>query len=541
MNLVQRLLQALKAQGAGQVFGIPGDFALPLFRVIETAGILPLYTLSHEPAVGFAADAAARASMGLGVAAVTYGAGALNMVNAIAGAYAEKVPVVVVSGAPGSGEAGSGLLLHHQAKTLDSQFKIYREITCEQVRLDDAARAPLQIAQVLARCRRQSEPVYIEIPRDMAERPCGAVEALADVPVDEQLLDACAVEIVQRLAQARSPVLMVGVEVRRFGLEEPVALLGRRLGLPIVTSFMGRGLLASQDATLAGTYLGVAGVPEITQLVEGSDALFLLGEILSDTNFAVSQSRIDLRKAIQALDGRVSMGYHTYAPVPLPALIDALLQRATGPARPVPTMQPAVYPAGLADDDEPVTPNDIVAAINDLMAAHGRMPIAVDVGDCLFAATDIEPTALVAPGYYASMGYAVPAGLGLQAATGLRPLVLVGDGAFQMTGWELGNCRRYGWDPIVLIFNNGGWGMLRAIQPASPLHDLDRWDFAHMAEGMGGAGRHVATRRQLRQALEHAWNQRGRFQLIDIAIAPDAISQALQRFVAGVGRLNAAH
>ena len=433
------------------------------------------------------------------------------------------------------------LLLHHQAKTLDSQFKIYREITCEQVRLDDAARAPLQIAQVLARCRSQSEPVYIEIPRDMAERPCAPVEALPETPVDAQLLDACAAEIVQRLAQARSPVLMVGVEVRRFGLEEPVARLGRRLGLPIVTSFMGRGLLAGQDATLAGTYLGVAGVPEITQLVEGSDALFLLGEILSDTNFAVSQSRIDLRKTIQALDGRVSMGYHTYAPVPLPALIDALLQRATAPARPVPSMPPAAYPAGLVDDDEPVTPTDIVAAINDLMAVHGRMPIAVDVGDCLFAATDIEHTALVAPGYYASMGYAVPAGLGLQAATGLRPLVLVGDGAFQMTGWELGNCRRYGWDPIVLVFNNGGWGMLRAIQPASPLHDLDRWDFAHMAAGMGGAGRHVATRRQLRQALEQAWSQRGRFQLIDIEIAPHAISQALQRFVAGVGRLNAAH
>ena len=98
MNLTESLLHSLKEHGARQIFGIPGDFALPFFRIIEQTKILPLYTLSHEPAVGFAADASARITMGLGVAAVTYGAGALNMVNAVAAAYAEKSPVVVLSG-----------------------------------------------------------------------------------------------------------------------------------------------------------------------------------------------------------------------------------------------------------------------------------------------------------------------------------------------------------------------------------------------------------------------------------------------------------
>jgi indolepyruvate decarboxylase len=163
MRLAESLLHALQAHGAREIFGIPGDFALPLFKVIEESRILPLYTLSHEPAVGFAADAAARVNCGLGVAAVTYGAGALNVVNAVAGAYAEKSPVVVVSGAPGKDEAGTGLLLHHQAKTLDSQFRIFAEITCDQARLDDARRAPGDIARVLQRCRTQSRPVYLEL------------------------------------------------------------------------------------------------------------------------------------------------------------------------------------------------------------------------------------------------------------------------------------------------------------------------------------------------------------------------------------------
>ena len=67
MNLTESLLHALKAHGAKQIFGIPGDFALPYFRIIEQSAILPLYTLSHEPGVGFAADACGRIGGGLGV------------------------------------------------------------------------------------------------------------------------------------------------------------------------------------------------------------------------------------------------------------------------------------------------------------------------------------------------------------------------------------------------------------------------------------------------------------------------------------------
>ena len=538
MNLIESLLYALKEHGARQIFGIPGDFALPYFRIIEQSQILPLYTLSHEPGVGFAADASARVNMGLGVAAVTYGAGALNMVNAVAAAYAEKSPVVVLSGGPGKGESRSGLLLHHQAKTLDSQFQMYREITCDQVRLDDIARAPADIARVLGNCLRRSEPVYIEIPRDMVNLPCEAVVRAAEPDVDQDALDACVQEILDRLRQARSPVMMAGVEVRRYGLEEKVSQLSRRLGLPVVTSFMGRGLLASHDAPLVGTYMGVAGLPEVTRLVEESDGLFLLGEIICDTNFAVSETKIDLRKTIQALDGQVTMGYHSYDQIPLTALVDRMLQKLEPTDRPFSVNTP-FFPRGLIADGASITPTDIATAVNDLMAEHGKMPIAADMGDCLFTAMEIAQTALVAPGYYATMGFGVPAGLGVQAATGQRPLILVGDGAFQMTGWELGNCKRYGWDPIVLLFNNASWEMLRTFQPESSFNDLGHWGFAEMAAGLGGDGVRVGTRAELKAALDKAIATRGRFQLIEITLPRGVLSNTLQRFVAGVKRLSA--
>lgn len=541
MTLAEQLLHALKQRGATEIFGIPGDFALPLFREIERCCILPLLTLSHEPAVGFAADATSRARGGLGVAAVTYGAGAFNVVNALAGAYAERVPLLVLSGAPAAHEAASGYLLHHQVKTLDSQWRVMQELTVDRAQLDDARSAPQQIARVLDAALHASRPVYLEVPRDMPGVACDAVPAPQARRSDPDVVAAAADELLQRLRAASRPVLMAGVEVRRYALEARVAELARRLGIPTVTSFMGRGLLADSGVALRGTYLGLAGDAALSAEVEGSDALLLLGVILSDTNFAVSARRIDLRHAIQAFDARVSMGHHVYPDVPLDALIDALLQRVPAKQRAKSTQAPppaaAPQPAVVADS-APLTPGDIAAAVNELLRKHGTMPLACDVGDCLFTAMDITPTALIAPGYYAGMGYGVPAGLGLQAASGERPLVLVGDGAFQMTGWELGNAARLGLDPIVLVFNNAGWEMLRAFEPGMKFNELGRWDFASMAAGMGGDGHSVNNRAQLRDALALAHATRGRFQLLDIRLAPGALSDTLSRFVGAVKRLS---
>ena len=164
------------------------------------------------------------------------------------------------------------------------------------------------------------------------------------------------------------------------------------------------------------------------------------------------------------------------------------------------------------------------------------MPIASDMGDCLFTAMDIEDTALVAPGYYAGMGFGVPAGLGAQVATGARPLLLVGDGAFQMTGWELGTCRRYGWDPIVIVFNNASWEKLRAFQPEAGYNDLPDWPFHELADSLGGVGIRVHTRRELAEALERAVADEGRFVLVDVVMERGRMSSTLSRYVKGFER-----
>ncbi len=531
------LLGALREHGVREIFGIPGDFVLPFFKVIEESGTLPFYTLSHEPAVGFAADGAARFHGGLSVAVATWGAGAFNLVNPVAGAYAERVPVVVISGAPGVHERASGWRLHHMSREIDTQTRIFREITCDMAVLDDPARAPAAIARVLRSAREYSLPVYLELPRDLVTAEVDPVGPLPPSPVLQAALDEAAAEILARLRAASCPCIMVDVEVRRYGVEAKVAALAARLGIPVVSTFMGRGLLSGHAGVVRGTYMGAAGQKAVTELVEGSDGLLLLGVILSDTNFAVSERKIDMRRAMLAIDREVRVGHHVYPDVPLDRLVEALLAQAgTGVAAAPHGFPPETFPQGLVADDGAIAPSDIAAAINDLFALHGPLPIAADMGDCLFTAMEVRNTDLVAPGYYAGMGYGVPAGLGACVAAGARPLILVGDGAFQMTGFELGNCRRYGWDPIVLVFNNASWEMLRVFQPESRFNDLDDWRFAELAGPLGGDGVRVRTRGELVAALARAHATRGRFQLIEVMLPRGQTSETLARFVAGFKR-----
>src|SRR5437762_4783305 len=165
MKLHAFLFDQLWSEGVRQIFGIPGDFVLNLYEALQHDGRFQLIRLSHEPAVGFAADGAARITGGLGVCCVTYGAGGLNMVNAVACAYAEESPLVVITGGPGRIEKRAGMPVHHEVKSFESQLKVYAEVTEYSAILDDPRTAPAHIARALDVAAKTKRPVYLEIPR----------------------------------------------------------------------------------------------------------------------------------------------------------------------------------------------------------------------------------------------------------------------------------------------------------------------------------------------------------------------------------------
>lgn len=534
MNVGETLLNALKEVGAKVLFGIPGDYVLPFFDVIEESRILPLYTLSHEPAVGYAADAAARHGGGVGVAVVTYGAGALNLVNAAACAWAEHSPLVIISGAPGTNESGQDLLLHHQIKNSGSQLRIFEELTCATAVLDDPTKAPEEIARVLRACRHHSRPVYIELPRNIPQMPCQPVQNILQGDHNNAAVLLCVEAIKQQVGKAKSPAILADVEIRRFELEDTVLALSEKTGTPLVTTMMGKGMFAGHRTCL-GTYLGSVGDSVIRDLIEDSDCLLMLGVIASDTNLGTAGKPIDLAKAIRINNGCVTVDGKRYDDIRIADLLNVLGNSfpeknnarlssvMTAPHKKIPSAK-----------NTPLRADDIADIVNSQLEDTFVMPLAVDVGDCLFISTSIRDVPFLASGYYVTMGFGVPAGLGVQAATGERPLIIVGDGGFQMTGWELLHCARSGLDPVVLVLNNGGWGMLKQFHPNAGYTDCGNISYAALAGTLGGDGYEATTPKELTEALQKALQRRGKFQLIEAVLPKGDISTTLKSYVSAL-------
>ena len=170
MALGDFLVAYLRKIGVSHVFGIPGDLALKLFFALGRKHGMNIITLSHEPGVGFAADGYARATGKIGVICVTYGAGGHNMVNPVAGSFSERVPILIFSGGPGEEERKLGTLIHHQAREIESQHRIYQEVTCASRVLTDPRRAAADLHDVTRAVWAEQRPGYVEIHRDMVDR-----------------------------------------------------------------------------------------------------------------------------------------------------------------------------------------------------------------------------------------------------------------------------------------------------------------------------------------------------------------------------------
>jgi indolepyruvate decarboxylase len=536
MKLHEFLFNQLYDTGVRHVFGIPGDFVLNLYNALQDDRRFRVITLGHEPAVGFAADGASRITNGPGVCLVTYGAGGLNMINSIACAYAEESPLIVISGGPGRLERDAGLLVHHEVKSFESQFRIYQEVVEFAAIVDDKRTAAGAIHRAIDVALKFKRPVYLEIPRDMVFADIVIPESFdqVELKVNEDAVAEAAAEIIDRLSRAERPVLIVGVEVHRFRLIDRVIRLAERLRIPVTSSFLGRGIFPTRHPQFIGTYLGAVSPQPMRTLVEGSDCLLLLGERLSDVSLGVSADLLRGHDLLTAVARDVFIGQHHYEHAPLEMLVDRMLAAPALPVArdPITAIGTDVSPEVFDPfkQDEAIKMRHAINLLNEFVRDHDDMPLVADTGDALFASVDIRANQCVAPAYYGTMGFAVPASLGVQIASGRRPLVLVGDGAFQMTGSEISQARRYGCNPIVVLFNNQRWEMLQAFFPEAEYNETVSWPFARLADLWGGRGFRAFTPRQFRDALQAAYDET-RFTLIEVGIKQGDVSPILRGFV----------
>jgi indolepyruvate decarboxylase len=538
-SIGEYLIQRLYGHGVRHVFGIPGDYVLGFYDLLAKSKLAIVNTCDEQGA-GFAADAYARVR-GMGVVCVTYCVGGLKVANTTAEAFAEKSPVVIISGAPGMKEREKNLLLHHKVREFDTQKKVFDQLTIASTVLSDPQTAFQEIDRVLNAALRYKRPVYIELPRDRVSVPGIPHYRIADVHErsNPRTLRAALSEAAEMIRKARKPVILADVEVHRFGLQNQVLELVEKTRIPVAATVLGKSVIGEQHPLYLGIYEGAMGRDAVRQYVEGSDCVILLGAFMTDINLGIYTARLDPARCIYTTSEKLSIRYHSYEDVRFKDFVRGLVKlklprRSTNK---IPGPNP-ILPFRVRNTGARLTVKRLFERLNGFLSKN--TVVIADVGDALFGATDLfirERTEFLAPAYYTSMGFAVPACVGAQLANPrLRPLVLVGDGAFQMTGMELATIARYKLNPVVVVLNNRGYGTERHMQDG-PYNDVWPWQYFRLPEVLG-AGRAflVQTEEELDRALREAQDYTKSFCLLDVRLGMLDRSPALDRLASRMAK-----
>lgn len=533
------LFDYLYQQGITHAFGIPGDFALPTFRWLDRSPI-ELITMTHEPSVGFAADGYARVN-GLGLAIVTYCVGGLNMLNSVACAYAEKSPLIVISGGPSPQDRKTDPLLHHKVRTFDTQRRIFEEVTCANTVLLDAATAAEEIMRVVREVKQQCRPGYIEIPFDIVDLPIESPTPRNYPPAesDTENLEAAIEDAIGFINKAKNPVIIADVELHRHALTDLAVGIARKFNIPIAATLLSKSVISEQNPLYLGVYAGGLSDPETQRRVEESDCLILLGAFITDMFLGLNTAKLERKNTILATTEETRIGLRRYDKIVFRDFLEKLLYSNITPrpkdSRPIAAAAPK--PPAFKTDD-PVS----VEAFFALLAQHlpDDATLVCDTGDALIGASTLRTSNrsnFLADAYYLSMGFAVPASIGAMAANpGSRAVVIVGDGAFQMTGIELSTVAKEKMNPVVLLINNDGYGTQRHIIDG-PFNNIHPWDYPKLCELLRyGTAYRATTMGELKSALAAAMKKDREMALIEVVVPREDCSPALRRMGEQLGK-----
>jgi indolepyruvate decarboxylase len=419
-----------------------------------------------------------------------------------------------------------------------TQLEVFRQLCVAVTDLTDPSTAFREIDRVLNAVMRYRRPGYIELPRDLVS----VVPQTPHVPVraapesDAGALREAVAEAVRRISASRRPVILADVEVHRFGLQERLLAFAEGAGIPMTSTVLGKSVVSETHPLFAGIYEGAMGREEVTQFVEESDCVIMLGAFMTDINLGLYTANLDPANCIYATSETLRISHHHFHDVRLADFLDGLIAAGLKvPPRGVPP-RPETAPAPEMRCGAPIRITRMMRHLNHVL--DETMVVIADVGDALFASSDLvihRQTEFISPAYYTSMGFAVPAALGAMIArSDLRPLVLVGDGAFQMTGMELSNIVRRKLAPIIIVLNNEGYGTERLLHAGEhTFNDIAVWQYHRLPEVLGGGrGYEVRSEAEFAAALAAALADRSGMSLLNVHLARDDCSPALQRLAA---------
>lgn len=527
--LIERLVNA----GVKHVFGVPGDYVLDFYKQLWDDKNLQVINNTDEAHSGFAADAYARAN-GVGCVVCTYSVGASKVINAVQCAYAERSPMIVISGAPGLNERSEGSLLPHMVRHFNSQKKMFDEITCYSTVLDNAANAGYEIDKAIEALQYYKRPIYIELPRDIAKQSISydvyKVGTPTAPPTDMDNLNEAIKEVEQYIKEAERPVILAGVEVARYKLSESMIRFAEKNQIPMATTMLGKSVVNEKSPLFAGVYLGEGSKEHTKKIINESDCLLVFGDYHHDVAMCFKPAKMTKRQIVWSNVEGLKIRNHNFSDIQFVDFCKKLFKFECTPKNKNTLLLSQETPSFVPVKDAKITSNRLFAKVDSIL--NKDFAICADIGDSLYGAMDLTVHSshhFLSPAFYTSMGPAIPYALGLQTLfPQIRPIVIVGDGAFQMSCNELSTILRRHLNPIVIVLNNNGYATERLLLDGE-FNDIQRWEYHKIVEMLGGGkGCRISTEEDLESGLNMALSSKD-LTILNVVLSQDDVSDGSRR------------
>lgn len=503
VTIADYIILRLKQLGVDTLFGIPGTSCAAVF---DSASKHRLATVvnSSELDAGYAADGYAR-MRGLGAVCVSYGVGTLSLINTVAGAFAERAPVIVVNGGPSAAdlwrERRFGVLFSHSTGRTLTDLTLFREVTTYAGRIERPVDAPGFIDHALATALREQRPVYIEVPADLwasrCANPVGDID-FARAPIGNEA--ELARQLVTLLGKAARPAILLGEEIGRYDLAEHALRLVTGSGISWATTLLAKTVLAENTAGFAGVYDSDLAPKPVARLLEESDCLLALG-----CTFGVDHSKLLTSRyahIVSVADGWCRIGDTAPQRTELTTMLPLLAAGfATAPmmenssSAPAPSFESRRPWVPQSAGDE-LTHEQLYRTIDRHLDASWIVVHDTCLGSYPAADLNVKGSkAFVCCPVWLSIGHSIGAAIGVGMADNRRPLVICGDGGFQITAQGLSTLAQQRIPALVIVIDNGLYAIEQyLIDPAwfktttkAPLSyvGLHRWDYPSLARAMG--------------------------------------------------------
>jgi len=556
------LLTRLKQLNVTEVFQIPGDYVKHFTQALEHFDGVRAIGAVNELDATYAADAYGR-TRGLGACSLQYGVSTFSALNAIAGAYVERSPVVVISAAPGSDARQItkmyNVLYHHSTGNLKADREVFDRVTVAAETLSTSVGAAEKIDNLLIAALTHKRPVYIECYKEVWGEPCErpSHKALQPMAIKSEplALENAVAQAWTQITAAKNPMLFAGVEVLRFGLSGLLQQIIDESGFIYTTTTLGKTVLDEKGDKFAGTYSDAASIASVLQLVTQADCFLTLGAIITDDYLWFIENKY--ADMVLATTDQIRVGYFTYQGVTMKDFMEALLlrfkQSKSYPLSTVAPPQPSYPEPWLSNSDPHWNDRPDVITYNRFFqhsmkflkdnAMLDEIVMTFGVSSSLYVATNaygLSQNSFIGSAAWQCIGFETGAASGAQLGSGKRAWTVAGDGGFMMVCQSLSTLARNNLNAVMFVMSNGVYAIeqvyvdITSFEPG-PQHKFDtfdilpKWDYLALAQAYGARGFRVKTIKELNAVLHELKGIADQPSLVEVVIPEKDLPRQMYR------------